>query len=544
LPMVPDPARNPGLVADCAALLKLGIPADVNWSLGRPLSEWTGVTVSGNPPRVTRLILNADSRNPGSLRGSIPASIGELSKLRILSLRGNGLSGAIPAELANLSNLRRLYLAGNDLCGSIPPDLRSIRFNDLDSLELSECSEVPVEPGPESPCANGTAVPNPADNPALVADCETLLGLKETLAGTTGTLNWSDQLAIDSWDGITASGDPLRVTEFVYDREYRDGQWINWGLNGQLPAQLGDLDALERLVVTGQELTGSIPTALGNLVNLRFLNLWQNNLSGAFPPELGTLTQLERLDLPGGISGCIPHSIADGAWTTGPPICNEAPEFWSSVARRSIGENASAGAALQHAVTANDYTYDRWGNRIWDEPLTYSLSDDTSDPANADAASFTIDQNGVLHVGPDTDLDYDRKSSYTVVVQVSDGKNRYNEPDPSIDDSITVTIEVLEEVEPVAPASPGALSAAPTLPVSVSWGAAAGQVTGYEVQYRIEGRQPQPPWVDHPHSGLGTSTRISGLEVDADYTIRVRAVGPGGASGWTEFALILPVTVN
>ena len=39
-------------------------------------------------------------------------------------------------------------------------------------------------------CDSGTAVPNPSTNPDLVADCNTLLGLKDALAGT-ATLNWS-----------------------------------------------------------------------------------------------------------------------------------------------------------------------------------------------------------------------------------------------------------------------------------------------------------------------------------------------------------------
>ena len=33
-------------------------------------------------------------------------------------------------------------------------------------------------------CTSGQAVPNPENNPGLVADCETLLGLKDALRGT------------------------------------------------------------------------------------------------------------------------------------------------------------------------------------------------------------------------------------------------------------------------------------------------------------------------------------------------------------------------
>ena len=33
------------------------------------------------------------------------------------------------------------------------------------------------------PCANGVAVPNPQDNPGLVADCSALLEVKDAIAG-------------------------------------------------------------------------------------------------------------------------------------------------------------------------------------------------------------------------------------------------------------------------------------------------------------------------------------------------------------------------
>ena len=46
-------------------------------------------------------------------------------------------------------------------------------------------------------CKSGTAVTNPGSNAALVGDCETLLGLRDALAGT-GSLNWGLDTAIDS----------------------------------------------------------------------------------------------------------------------------------------------------------------------------------------------------------------------------------------------------------------------------------------------------------------------------------------------------------
>ena len=154
-------------------------------------------------------------------------------------------------------------------------------------------------------CANGVVVPQPAANPELVADCAVLLDLQPTLAGT-ATLNWGANTALSSWDGITvASLDGIqRVTELDMD-----GQ----GLNGTIPAQLGQLSGLRELrLAWGNQLTGSIPAELGRLTRLTFLNLAANHLSGPIPPELGSIgPQLTHLVL------SAPQPLPDGVGLTG-----------------------------------------------------------------------------------------------------------------------------------------------------------------------------------------------------------------------------------
>ena len=60
-----------------------------------------------------------------------------------------------------------------------------------------------------SPCATDGAVPDPADNPGLVSDCETLLAAKVVLAGTSGyNVNWSASTPITSWQGVGVYGAP------------------------------------------------------------------------------------------------------------------------------------------------------------------------------------------------------------------------------------------------------------------------------------------------------------------------------------------------
>ena len=151
-------------------------------------------------------------------------------------------------------------------------------------------------------CSNGTVVPNPADNPGLKRDCVTLLGLKDTLRGT-ATLNWSEDTAITSWDGVRVKGSPGRVTEVLLTSK---------GLTGTIPPDLGRLDGLQHLWFNINQLAGAIPSELGSLASLQTLILNDNRLTGAVPRELGGLSSLETLWLDRNrLSGEIPAALGD-----------------------------------------------------------------------------------------------------------------------------------------------------------------------------------------------------------------------------------------
>ena len=151
-------------------------------------------------------------------------------------------------------------------------------------------------------CATGTAVPNPNSNPSLVADCDTLLAVRDTLAGN-GTLNWSASTPITSWNGIEVSGTPQRVTLLYL---------VNQALTGTLPAELGTLTGLTQLTVVDNQLTGPIPSELGNLTSLTQLALFSNRLTGSIPAELGRLPELQGLELwDNRLTGPIPSEFGD-----------------------------------------------------------------------------------------------------------------------------------------------------------------------------------------------------------------------------------------
>ena len=139
-------------------------------------------------------------------------------------------------------------------------------------------------------CASGTAVANPADNPGLVRDCETLLSIRDVLAASP-PLDWTDDRPITEWEGVVIDSTPPRVIGL--NLGYR-------GLSGVLPTELTALTALTQLReldLSWNKLSGTIPPELGTLMGLSRLDLFANNLTGVIPKEIGNLTNLEFLRL-------------------------------------------------------------------------------------------------------------------------------------------------------------------------------------------------------------------------------------------------------
>ena len=84
-------------------------------------------------------------------------------------------------------------------------------YGDITPDDGETTTFTPTQPPPTPMCASGSAVPTPGTERALVHDCGSLLAAKSTLAGN-ATLNWGTATASTSWDGVTISGIPNRVT--------------------------------------------------------------------------------------------------------------------------------------------------------------------------------------------------------------------------------------------------------------------------------------------------------------------------------------------
>ena len=110
---------------------------------------------------------------------------------------------------------------------------------------------------------------------------------------------------------------------------------------------------------------------------------------------------------------------------------NNEPQFGAESDSRSVDENAAAGTNVGNVIVATDLDGDT---------LTYALTG---------SAAFVIDvSSGQISVASGAVLDHETQASYSLTITVSDGKNAEGNADASVDDTITVTVSVVNVDEP------------------------------------------------------------------------------------------------
>ena len=382
-------------------------------------------------------------------------------------------------------------------------------------------------------CANGTAVYNPGANPGLVSDCAALLAARDTLAGT-GTLDWSETVAVGAWEGISISGKPRRLVKVNLSRNQLKGSipaelgrltklgWLYLDINqlsGAIPAELSNLNGLAWLVLSGNQLSGAIPAELGSMTNLDTLALNRNQLSGAIPAELGHLTNLQWLllaDNSFSADTCIPNALSgvpqNDFGDTGLSFCGRPAKATNVAAVPGDGEvTLSWGDPGDESITRYQFRGDGSG-RGWQ----------VVPGSDAGTTSHTV-----------TGLTNGQRYTFRVraVNQVGPGR---------ASDSVEAT--------PMGPPDqPMGLTATPDAnSVILDWSAASADenITKYQFQEDGSGRG----WQDVPGSDASTTSyTVTGLNNDQTYKFRVRAVnraGPGQASDSVEATPKFLVTIS
>ena len=370
-----NPSANAGLVADCAALMSardtlVGASGTaLNWAYSRPLSQWQGLTISGN--RVVRVELERRGLRgsvPAALGGlsalqrldldqnrltdSVPSELGNLSNLQYLSIYNNRLSGSIPSELGNLSNLvridldvnrltgsipselgnlsnlQRLYINTNQLSGSVPPELGNL--SNLTHLYIHTnrlSGDVPTELGKLTRlrafyiARNNLTGCIPRGLRSVTSHDFALAGLQFCVLPTaTPTVTSTPAPTCDN--GV-AVPNPSANVGLVADcralMSARDtlvgtgGTALNWAYSRGISAwdgvslRNGRVNMLE---IERHGLRGEIPAALGNLTALTRLQMNRNQLTGSIPTQLGNLSNLQYFNLSNNqLTGSIPTQL-------------------------------------------------------------------------------------------------------------------------------------------------------------------------------------------------------------------------------------------
>ncbi|CAK9173794.1 unnamed protein product [Ilex paraguariensis] len=262
-----------------------------------------------------------------SLRGHIPATLFNISTLRVISLVDNYLSGNLPSNIGHgLPNLELLYLGSNTLSGVIPNsisnasklaklDLISNRFsgpipNSLGSLRLLEYLNL----GKNNLTGASSSSESELSFLTSLTNCRYLTELWVVENPLNGTIPVSIGNFSTSLQNFAASNCKImgNIPDEIGNLSNLPYLTLNGNdLTGFIPATVRELLKLQTLSLEGNRIRGSIPENLCNLKNLAYLGLSRNNLSASIPACLGNITSLRYLHLS---SNRLTSSIPESLW--------------------------------------------------------------------------------------------------------------------------------------------------------------------------------------------------------------------------------------
>ncbi|VAH88487.1 unnamed protein product [Triticum turgidum subsp. durum] len=298
---------------EAAALLNLSVAlADpsgylsAHWTPATPLCSWPRLSCDAAGSRVVSLDLSALN-----LTGPIPAAaLSSVPHLRSLNLSNNLFNSTFPDGLiASLADIRVLDLYNNNLTGPLP-----------------------------------AALPNLTNLVHLHLGGNFFSGSIPTSYGQWSRIRY-----------LALSGNEL---------------------TGEIPPELGNLATLRDLY--NNRLSGPVPAGIGGLVGLQKLLLADNKLSGELPPAIGKLQQLSKVDMSGNlISGELPPAIAGCRLLTfldlsGNKLSGSIPAALASLRilnYLNLSSNALDGEipppiAGMQSLTAVDFSYNRLSGEV------------------------------------------------------------------------------------------------------------------------------------------------------------------------------------
>jgi Leucine-rich repeat (LRR) protein len=231
---------------------------------------WEGVVVVDGD--ISGIYMTANN-----VTGSIPSSIGQLTRLRGLGFENNHITGSIPSTIGNIPTLWRLTLNINQITGSIPATINNCTL--LNEIWLNN---------------NQLSGSVPSMNNLTLLE---ILNLGDNQL--TGTLpsdffsgfGWVHTLRLGNNTGLTGSLPSVSPMAKLQRLDL-----MSCHFTGPLPDGFTTPN-LMYLMLAANQFSGPIPSSYGSLGSLQIVALSDNQLSGPIPPSIGSLSHLARMSL-------------------------------------------------------------------------------------------------------------------------------------------------------------------------------------------------------------------------------------------------------
>ncbi|XP_026431508.1 receptor-like protein EIX2 [Papaver somniferum] len=235
----------------------------VLWMSSTYVNGWIPSSISNAPSLVSFIASRC------LIKGSLPTSITNLSRLEYLDLDFNDITGYVPPLGSNMKNLKHLSLSRNNLQGPIPDSICDIINLQQLNLFLNDLSE-------------------------LIPNCIT--GLQNLQY-----LDVSDN-SIDGIISLHSFIDKLNLMELNLNSNKITIEIDQHSLPSKFQ--------LERLELQSCNIKGDIPAFFCSFTNLTKLDLSQSNLMGVIPSCLFKHQTLTDLDLSqNNLQGTLPHEF-------------------------------------------------------------------------------------------------------------------------------------------------------------------------------------------------------------------------------------------
>lgn len=243
----------------------------LGWTDSKPC-KWASVGCSGD--RVTRIQIGGQN-----LRGSLPATLSNLSSLQVFEVMKNQLTGPVPNFAASLLTLR----LNNNNFTSIPSDF----FNGMNSLQSVNLDYNPF---------NSWVIP---DGLKSLSNLQTFSATKANISGPLPDFFGPEtfpsltdlRLAFNNLEGplpSSFSGSSIQTL-------WLNGQQSQSKLNGSI-AVLQNMTSLSEVWLHGNQFSGPLPDFSQN-IQLQNLSLRDNMLTGPVPDSLVGLQSLKTVNL-------------------------------------------------------------------------------------------------------------------------------------------------------------------------------------------------------------------------------------------------------